>query len=115
MTLDYEEVRRAVEDAGFFTTFRPAREVEGEKVQEDLVCASRRMADSGGLTGCSFYVKEHAGSWYVVTWGPRAYRVDPALVPELCLALLRYTDRTPGDVPQELKSIYKLTEAPGEE
>jgi hypothetical protein len=112
VTLTYDQVRQHVEDAGFFTFIREHCDKRRSDVEPDLVCASRQMPHGQGLTGCSFYVKERAGSWYVVTWGPRAYRVDPSLVVELCLAFLRYTDRTLGDVPQELKLTYKLTEAP---
>ena len=58
--LTYDDVRDAVEDAGYFTTFTPDL-VMGPR----LVLASQRRPY--GLTGNSFWVAERGGNWYLVT------------------------------------------------
>jgi hypothetical protein len=80
---DYDDLKEAVEAAGFFTTFQPIRQ-PGDRI----ICASR--SSPRGLSGNSFWVARRGGEWYVATWSPLIYRLpDASRLVELCLLLLR--------------------------
>ena len=62
MIEEYEEIKLAVESAGFHTTPMPIQEV-GDR----LVCAGRR--EPRGLCGNSFWIATRRGRWYLGMWG----------------------------------------------
>lgn len=77
----YDELARAVGDAGFYTN--------GVEVYEGwhrtTVC-SKRGAISGALGGNSFWVSRMQDGWYVGTWGGDVFRLpNRARIAELCI------------------------------
>jgi hypothetical protein len=108
MIEDYAELKRAIEDAGFFTTFMPIRQV-GDR----MVCCSHQFTDgpkAGGLGGRSFWVAKRDDGWYVATWSPSIYRVSRTdKLVALCLELLRCEpSRALFDLAQEVVDRFEL-------
>lgn len=102
----YEEVRAAIEAAGFFAF--------GAKVGKDghrLLCAAQRMPDGRGFAGNSFWVAERAGTWYAGHWSGRLYRFAAASeVAPFCIAWMsRLADQFGPDFDQDLKERHQLT------
>jgi hypothetical protein len=104
----YEELRRTVEGAGFFTDF--IADPDGGPHQ--FVCASKRMPSGSGLTGNSFWVTKWNGKWFLATWGCHYYRIpDAEHVAKLCIQWLTLApDRTPYDVDGGIIQKFGLIE-----
>ena len=97
----YNELKRAVEAAGFFTT---------QDNWNRIICASKRFEH--GLTGNSFWIAEHDSVWYLGTWGPFLYHIPNASrVSDLCITWLGRTDKTMMDIDETLKTEYDLKPA----
>jgi hypothetical protein len=106
---DYAELKRTVEDAGFFTTPMPL-----DNGGDRLALAS--MWHRRGLTGNSFWVAKRGTNWYLGTWGSHLYRVpNDADLADLCLTWLRATDETMSDIDNALKVQYGLVELTDEQ
>jgi hypothetical protein len=106
---DYTELKNAVEEAGFFTTFQFT---DDEGVW--IVLVSRYT--EGRLHGNSFRVSLKAGRWYLVTWSPIFYRVPPSEdLTALCLECLRASRSPIGRVPPEIARRYQLVEVSEED
>lgn len=112
MEADYLHVKRAVEEAGFFTTFMPAAgDPDDPEPISILVCAAKQRPD-GGLTGNSFWITTRDGKWFVATWMNHFYRIpDASRVAELCAAWLAIApNATPYDVDDRVKERFGLVE-----
>lgn len=97
----YNELKHAVEAAGFFTTQHDC---------DRIVCASKRFEH--GLTGNSFWIAERDSVWYLGTWGPFLYHIpDASRVSDLCIAWLGRTNETMADIDDALKTEYELKPA----
>jgi len=106
---EYTDIKLAVEEAGFFTTFQP---FEDDEVW--IVLASHRT--EGVLDGNSFRVSLKGGRWYLVTWALVYYLVPPgADLTALCLDCLRVTHKTISQMPAKIVSRYQLVEISEEE
>jgi hypothetical protein len=106
---DYFEIKRAVEGAGFFTTFHPIGDGGGWIVL--VSCCT-----DGLLHGNSFRVSLKAGRWYLVTWVPAFYLVPPdADLPALCFDCLRESRSPIPEVPPEIARRYQLLEVSEED
>ncbi len=106
----YGSVKRAVEDAGFFTTGMPMDD-GGDR----LVCASRRI--KAGLSGNSFWLARRESGWFLGVWGGQLYRVPKDRpVADLCLAWLREAPHTTHwDLDDPTKQQYGLVEVSSDE
>ena len=101
---DYTEIKEAVEEVGFFTTFHPSG-ADGVWI----VLVSHRT--EGRLHGNSFRVSLKGGRWYLVTWSPVFYLVPPgADLTGLCLDCLRASHSPIPEVPPEIARRYQLLE-----
>ena len=98
----YTEIKEAIEEAGFFTTFRPNGD-EGVWIVLVSHCTE------GRLHGNSFRVSLKTGRWYLVTWSPAFYLVPPNVdLTVLCLDCLR-ASRTPiPKIPPDIERRYQL-------
>ena len=110
MTEDYADLQKAIEAAGFFTTFQPI-----EKAGDRIVCASHQFPDGHerpGLCGNSFWVALRGVDWYVASWAPRIYRLQAAeRVNALCLHLLsREAGGAYWDFDEHIRQAYGLVE-----
>lgn len=111
----YIDLKRAIEAAGYFTTFMPINNV-GDR----MVCASHQYPkdhDRQGLHRTSFWVALRNDKWYLASWVPRIYCVGLAQrMPELCLRLLgRKNSGAYSDFDERIRSRYELTEISVEE
>jgi hypothetical protein len=85
----YDELARAITEAGFFTN---GVEVYGDW-HRTTVC-SMRDAKSGILSGNSFWVSHMPDGWFVGTWGGDVYRLpDGTKIAELCIAWLSHAPK----------------------
>src|SRR5262249_30276885 len=100
--MTYEQVAKAVADAGYFTT--------GD-FEDKVICASKIRPD-GGYTGNSFWIAQRAGGWFLGTWGLHLYRIPEAeRVAELCVSWLRRQPNvTAWDVDSHIREEFKLVE-----
>lgn len=99
---DYTEIKKAVEEAGFFTTFHP----NGDGGVW-IVLVSHHT--EGRLHGNSFRVSLKAGRWYVVTWCSEIYLIPPdADLIALCFECLGASRIPIYDVPPDIVSRYQL-------
>jgi hypothetical protein len=110
---DYAELKRAVEEAGCFTTFMPISQ-PGDRI----VCASRKRADGRALTGVSFWVAKRDGRWYLGMWGGELFRFsDASVVIPLCVRFVT-DEKVLGSclrVPVEVQAEVGLIELSEEE
>ena len=103
MTKEYREIRRQIEDAGFFTS---------EFQMDGFVCASRSYlrGNSPRLGGKSFWVAERQGRWFVSNWGSSFYEIpDVARVAQFCITCLRDPDEQ-GFIQDALRADFSLVE-----
>ena len=101
---DYTEIKKAVEQAGFFTTLHPNGD-EGVWIVLVSHCTD------GRLHGNSFRVSLKAGHWYLVTWSPTFYLVPQgADLTALCLDCLRASRSPIPAVPPDFANRYQLLE-----
>ncbi len=101
---DYTEIKKAVEEAGFFTTLHP----NGDGGVWIVVVSS---CTEGRYHGNSFRVSLKAGCWYLITWSPAFYFVPPdADLPALCLDCLRASCSPIPEVPPGIARRYQLLE-----
>jgi hypothetical protein len=106
---DYAEIKKTVEEAGFFTTLQP----NGDGGVW-IVLVSR--CTEGQLHGNSFRVSLKADRWYLVTWSPVFYLVPPgADLTALCLDCLRASRSPIHVVPPDIASRYGLLKVSEEE
>ena len=106
---DYDELKKFVEESGFFTTPMPIN-----MVGDRIVCASR--SDEPGLTGVSFWVAKRRSEWFIATWGGSIYRVPSAVrIESVAVSVLRSERGTPRDLQDDLKSRFSLTPVTAEE
>ena len=105
----YAEVKREVEQAGYFTSWEPIR-----RTGDRLVLASQQHLR--GLTGNSFWIATRTGTWYLGTWGGHIYRIpDAGRVPGLCIGWLGSTHTTQWDIDAARKVEFGLVELDEEE
>ena len=82
--MTYQQLAKAISDAGFFTT--------GD-LDSKVICASK-LRPEGGYTGNSFWIAKRSAGWFLGTWGVHRYRIpEPERVAELCITWLQ---RHPG-------------------
>jgi hypothetical protein len=105
MSSVYDNIKEAVESAGYFTILetRPSG-------KQRLVVASRRRPNGPGLCGNSFWISEFEGAWYLGHWSSRLYVIpDGERVAEFCLEWFdRVPNKLPGDFDERCKSKYEL-------
>jgi hypothetical protein len=106
---EYDQLKRAVEASGFFTTYQPIR-TPGDRI----VLASEQFEN--GLTGVSCWVAKRGSAWYIATWAPHIYQV-PAEIPieSIAIEVLRTGRGTPWDLPVPIKSKFGLVEISDED
>jgi hypothetical protein len=99
---DYDDLRSAVESAGFASDIHP-----DSSGGVHAVVATHR--GDGFLFGNSFRVGFRDGRWYLFTWTPNFYRLpqnaDPA---EVSLACLQSGTKTVSQFPSSLVERYGL-------
>jgi hypothetical protein len=106
---EYAELKRAVEAAGFFTTFQPIK-----KRGDRIVCASQ--GGSWGIGGRSFWIAMRQGRWFLATWTPRTYEIrDPAEVSLAAMEVRTSNDPRCYDVDEGIKERFGLVEVDDEE
>lgn len=88
MSGEWDELVRAVREAGYLTSFRrlPLEGFDGHC----LICVNGRE-EPRGLVGRSFQVwRALDGTWVLGTWAPREYRIpEGGAVADVCIDLLR--------------------------
>jgi hypothetical protein len=104
MTLTYDDIKKAVEAAGYFSSLktRPSG-------KQRLIVASRRLENGRGLCGNSFWICEFEGVWYLGHWSSRLYAIpDAGRVVAFCLEWFgRVPSKLPGDFDEHCKSKYE--------
>ena len=106
---DYTEIKRAVEEAGLFTTLHPNG--EGGVWLVVVSCCTE-----GRLHGNSFRVSLKVDRWYLVTWLPAFYLVPPnSNLLALCLDCLRASPSPIPEVPAEIACRYQLLKVSDED
>jgi hypothetical protein len=108
VTEKYAELRYAVENAGFFTTFQP---IGG--LGDRIVCASDRYPEGHsqrGLSGNSFWIAKRGQDWFVAGWAPAIYRIPGCdRVTDLCLRLLgREHAGAYSDLNEQIRREFEL-------
>lgn len=101
----YDEIKNAVEAAGYFGSLETRRDG-----MQRLVLASRRLANSLGLCGNSFWIHEFEGVWYLGHWSSRLYIIpDAGRVVDFCLEWFsRVPNVLPYDFDGQCKRKYEL-------
>ena len=98
---EYAKIKKAVQDAGFFTTFHP------DDGGEWIVLMSH--CTEGRLHGNSIRASFKRGRWFLFTWAPTFYRLDGDRdIAHVCLDCLRSTQSILGAIPPEIVDCYKL-------
>jgi hypothetical protein len=118
MPTDYDEIKSAIEQAGYFAFYEAVPEY-GDR----LICASDRWQNGpnqGDFHGNSFWVARRGNHWFIATWGPCYYRMtEPKRSGELCISLLsRQPERAYSMIDKEVQLEFGLieideTELPG--
>ena len=103
MNVSYDEIKTAVEDAGFFTSRMPFDD-GGER----LVCANR--ATEHGLSGNSFWLAKIESVWTLGVWGGQEYEItEPQRISEMAVDWLANTGaETKADIDAWLGEKYHL-------
>jgi hypothetical protein len=111
MTTKYEQLRIAVEKAGFFTNG-----VENHGTWDRTCVCSTRSPD-GTLSGNSFWVTRLPDNWYVGAWGGWVYRLpDESRIAEFCITWLTKKPRgTAPDFDGDIKKSFDLKSVSDEE
>ena len=101
---DYESIKSAVIEAGYFTT-----SIRRQDTAEQLIFASQRRADGAGLTGNSSWIALRGGHWHLATWGPAFYRFpDDADIAAICIEWLGVTNKTVASLSPSFRDKHGL-------
>jgi hypothetical protein len=105
---EYQDLKEAIEAAGFFTTFQPIDEL-GDRI----VCASE--GGDWGMGGRSFWCAVRQGRWFIATWTPRLYEIPHAAdVAQLAIDVLTNNENN-FDINPEIKTRFGLVEIADEQ
>ena len=136
--MTYDDVKRALAAAGFFTYYR--------RESDTLICSAAEWPNVPEMTD-SFWLAERRSGWYIAIWTPRLYRstaewpnapqmanslwldkqrsdwsvatwashlyrfADEARVPDACIAWLRrHREPAPWGLDDGLKAEFALSE-----
>lgn len=99
----YDELRKDIEQEGFYTSFRSTAD------GGILVCVSRRD-EKGRLCGNSFLILRRMARWYITTWGAHLIYSIPTSVDllDLCAQCLQSSTCPLGSIPDTFIQRFNL-------